>query len=169
MNGHYLILLRHGKSDWSAGEPDFDRPLNKRGRKAVPKMGRWLKQHGPVPERIISSPARRALDSAELMAEALGLKRSAVVRDRRIYDAGLSGLRQVLDSDCKEADCVMLVGHNPGLDELLNHLAAEPPPRNGAGKLMTTAALAILDYGESPVGSTPGSAVLKELKRPKEL
>lgn len=165
---HTLILLRHGKSDWSTGTDDFDRPLNKRGEKSVLKVGKWLKDHGPLPERIISSPAERAWRTACLMARALELEESDIIREKRLYEAGLADLKAVVETCCGDAGCVMIVGHNPGLDELLVHLSAAPPPRNETGKLMTTASLAILDYDE-PVGSRAGSASLRELKRPKEL
>ncbi|MEX2525751.1 MAG: histidine phosphatase family protein [Gammaproteobacteria bacterium] len=166
---HTLILLRHGKSDWSAEVDDFHRPLNKRGEKSVPKVGKWLKDHGPLPDRIISSPAERAWRTARLMARALGLEESEIIREQRVYESGLEDLVAVIDSYCGDTDCLMIVGHNPGLDELLMHLSATPPPRNETGKLMTTGAMAILDYASQPISSGAGSAELKELKRPKEL
>lgn len=165
---HTLILLRHGKSDWSAGTEDFDRPLNRRGEEAVPRMGHWLRNHGSLPDRIISSPAQRTWRTACLMARALGLEEADLIRDDRIYEGGLADLKEVIDDSCDDRRCVMVVGHNPGLDDLLRHLSAAPPPRNETGKLMTTAAMAILEY-DGPINSGAGSAVLQALKRPGEM
>jgi len=165
---HTLILLRHGKSDWSAGTDDFSRPLNKRGEKSVPKMGQWLRNHGPLPQRIISSPAERAWRTAGLVAGVLELNEPDIVRETRLYAAGLPELKTVIDSFCSDVTCSMIVGHNPGLDELLMHLSAAPPARDETGKLMTTAALAILDYN-GPVSSRAGSASLHRLIRPRDI
>ena len=139
MATHTLILLRHGKSDWSANVEDFERPLNKRGEDSVPKMGKRLKKHGPVPDLIIASPAERAWRTAVLMAQALGLKESGVIADDRIYGNNLSELKAVIDSRCSGSRCAMIVGHNPALDELLSHLSSTPPPRNEPWRCWITA------------------------------
>ena len=79
-----LFILRHGKSDWSAGQPDFDRPLAGRGRSGAQKGGAWRKDEGLLPDRVISSPAQRARETAESVCRSLGLKERAICFDERI-------------------------------------------------------------------------------------
>lgn len=135
-----LLLLRHGKSDWRLEIEDFHRPLRKRGKKAAGVIGEWLFQQQLIPDWIVSSPAERALKTAEKAAKALGLKKSAVHVDERIYEASVPVLKQVL-ADCPGfAQRVLLVGHNPALEALAMELAAElEMPEDG--KLMPTATL----------------------------
>lgn len=170
MRRHCLILMRHGKSDWSApGQADFDRPLAKKGVRAVPKMASWLGDHGFLPDRILSSPALRARQTTERLAAEIGLNAGAISRDERIYNASLAELLEVVGDIGGGADCVLLVGHNPGFDDLLEHLSASSPPRNEEGKLLTTAALAVLDYGDGPFSTAAGSGRLLHLVRPADL
>ena len=170
MGRHCLILMRHGKSDWSSpGQADFDRPLAKKGIKAVPMMAAWLGDHDLLPDRILSSPALRARQTTECLAGETGISPAAVIRDDRIYNAALSDLLGVVEHGCRGAKRVLLVGHNPGLDTLLEHLASTRPPRNKEDKLLTTAALAVLDYGDGPVSTAAGSGRLLHLIRPADL
>lgn len=169
MNRHCLIIMRHGKSDWSApGQADFDRPLAKKGVKAIPKMAAWLRDNGFLPDRILSSPALRARQTTERLAGELAVDTGAITRDERIYDAALDDLLEVV-RDAGGAGCVLLVGHNPGLDALLEHLATALPPRNDEGKLLTTAAVAVLDYGNGDIRPDAGSGELLHLVRPGDL
>ena len=80
--GRQLILLRHAKSSWDSGaKRDFDRPLNKRGLRNAPRMGRWLKEKGLVPDHIVSSPAKRAEFTVNAVIGELGLTKDGVVFD----------------------------------------------------------------------------------------
>jgi len=170
MSKHCLILMRHGKSDWSSpGQADFDRPLAKKGVKAVPKMAAWLRDHDFLPDRILSSPALRARQTTERLAAAIGFDAGAISWDERIYNASLAELLEVVGAIGGEGGCVLLVGHNPGFDDLLEHLSASPPPRNDEDKLLTTAALAVLDYGDAEFSTDAGSGTLLHLVRPGEL
>jgi len=118
-----LILLRHAKSDWSDAElHDFERPLNERGEKNAPAMGKRLRKLGIKPERIISSPAKRARDTARLLARQLTILESGVVFKDAIYEAATEDLLETIASIPQELESVMLVGHNPGLTELANLL-----------------------------------------------
>lgn len=164
-----LWLLRHAKSAWDTGTPDdFDRPLAKRGHKDAPRMGRWLAGRGGRPDYVVSSPARRARETTLAVCEPLGVRKKSIYWDTRIYEAELEDLLAVL-ADCPAITTTLLVGHNPGLDELLLHLAGEAARPNAKGKLMTTAAAASLvmpdDWGEL----APGCARLEWLQRPREL
>jgi phosphohistidine phosphatase len=167
-NAHHarLMLMRHAKSDRSdPGARDFDRPLTSRGRKAVPQMAKWLRKEGFAPGAILSSPAVRARETALLLARELGLRESEVAWDEDIYDADLATLLRVIRRRA-ETD-LLLVGHNPGFDDLLCHLCGEPPSRDVEGKLLTTAAIAALEF-DGPVDTRKGCARLVALKRPND-
>ena len=170
-----LLVLRHAKSAWDTNaSSDFERPLNARGRRNAPRMGRWLRDNGLVPDHVVSSPARRARDTALMVFEAFGpsaelMVAKQVVWDERIYAAGLDGLLTVL-ADCPgDSRRVMLVGHNPGLERLVTHLGganlAVPPD----GKLLPTAAVACLDMPQSWKKLARGSGKVVSVTRPKSL
>jgi phosphohistidine phosphatase len=161
-----LMLMRHAKADRSdPAAVDFERPLTDRGRKAVGPMAKWLRREGFKPGLILSSPATRAGDTALRLAGKLGMQDSAVAWDERIYDADLKTLLEVIRGRA-ETD-LLLVGHNPGFDDLLGHLCSEPAPRDEEGKLLTTAAIAVLEFAGS-IDTRAGSARLVALKRPKD-
>ena len=117
-----LILLRHGKSDWSTGDNDFDRPLKKRGRHASALVGKWLMSNDRVPDFIVSSPAKRAMQTAEIACEATGSRNIKIFKQKHIYLATPEELLYVLEDCPSEASRVMLVGHNPGLTSFANYL-----------------------------------------------
>jgi len=170
MKKHQLIIMRHAKSDWSAGtDTDFERPLTRRGKHDAAQMGAWLTKKGLVPDRVVSSPAVRAKKTALIVCAELGIDRGQITWDERIYEAGVDELLEVIREHAAAARTLLLVGHNPGLDELLLYLSAVRPERNPTGKLMTTAAAAILDYGDEPISAGRKSGRLVELVRPKEL
>lgn len=170
MEKHKLIVMRHAKSDWTTNAgSDFDRPLAKRGIRDAPKMGRWLSEKGLVPDLIISSPALRAKQTALAVAEKLAIAEEKIVWERDIYEASLAELIEVVDDHSTLAGVQLLVGHNPGLDYLVEHLSSQQPQYDRKGKLMTTAAVAVLDFGAGPISSKNGSASLEILMRPKEL
>lgn len=120
-----LVVIRHAKSSWKdSGLSDFDRPLNKRGKTDAPEMGRRLEQRSLVPDRLLSSPARRAIRTAEIIAGAIGFPARRITRMDGLYGAGaadLIGILQELD-DAQETVC--LVGHNPGLTDLINSICS---------------------------------------------
>lgn len=164
-----LILMRHAKSGWpDDGRPDFDRPLAPRGEKDAPRMGKWLRRHGLVPDLVVSSPALRARETARRVADKLRIPAMRIVFDERLYEATLRRLRDVITTHGADSSMLLLVGHNPGFEELLVHLAATPPPRDERGRLMTTAAVAVLDF-KGAIDNGRGTATLRELVRPREL
>ena len=119
----YLFLLRHAKSSWAdGGLSDRDRSLNQRGLQDAPIMGQRLVQGEWQPTLIVSSPAVRALTTAEYMAEALGVGPDDIVLDERIYEASTARLMTVIREFDDGCDRIMLVGHNPGLTDLLNEI-----------------------------------------------
>ncbi len=119
-----LYLVRHGKSSWKdASLPDHDRPLNKRGEQDASRMGKRLRHRRPKPEVILSSPAVRAKRTAKILATAIGSPKSGIIVDDLIYAAEPEGLVSVIRGLDNAVDCVMLVGHNPALTQLVNSLA----------------------------------------------
>jgi len=161
-----LLLLRHGKSDWSVGVDDYYRPLKDRGKRGAQRVGVWLAQQKMVPDVIVSSPAERALVTAEKACKAMGNGDQGIIRDERVYEAGLTDLLKVL-ADCPpDAGRVMLVGHNPGLEELLEWLVIDRVVLPEDGKLLPTATLARLQMPADWRTLIAGCAQLVSITRP---
>ncbi|HSW21553.1 MAG TPA: histidine phosphatase family protein [Burkholderiaceae bacterium] len=121
-----LYLVRHAKSSWGdPALPDRDRPLNERGLRDVATMGKRLAQRDVVPDVMLSSPATRALTTAEHLAKALGIKRKDIVVIERLYAAPAKEVLNVIQGLDDAPKRVMLVAHNPGLTELAQHFASE--------------------------------------------
>ena len=158
-----LFILRHAKSSWeNADLSDFDRPLNKRGLETAPFMGDLMKKNQFQPALILSSPAKRAEQTATLVKEAAKID-GKIQFDERIYEASPARLLEVISEQAEKSESVMLVGHNPGLEGLMKILTGESQP-------MPTAALAVVDLETdkwSEITSSTGS--LRALIRPKEV
>ena len=170
MQKHRLIIMRHAKSDWSEeGRPDFDRPLTARGRKAAKQMGQWPKQQQFHIGQILCSPALRAKQTGQLVLEQLNLPQKSMLWDSKIYEASLPDLIALIQQYGQGIRTLLIIGHNPGLDQLLCHLSNTPPPAGQSGKLLTTAALAVLDFGAAAISANAHQAQLQYLIRPKEL
>jgi phosphohistidine phosphatase len=161
-----LLILRHAKSSWdTAAATDFDRPLNPRGLKDAPRMGRWLRQQGLVPDWVLSSPAERARTTALLVCHELSVSQECLHWEPRIYEATTGDLLAVL-SDCPAAaKTVLLVGHNPGLETLLQYLC-DPIHLPPDGKLLPTATVARLKMPADWSELQPGAARLLGITRP---
>jgi len=120
-----LILIRHAKSSWDdASLTDRERTLNKRGKREAPVMGRLLKEKDLRPDRILSSPAKRALKTAKLIAEEIGYPKKKIDTHDEIYEQGLDALVGLIAGLDDDWDRVFLTGHNPELTELANRLTA---------------------------------------------
>lgn len=164
-----LLLLRHGKSDWSVDTDDFHRPLKKRGRQGARRIGTWLAGQGWHPDHVLSSPATRAQGTASRCCKAMGTPACAIHLDERIYLADPGTLLAVLAECPAQAERVLLVGHNPGLEELLELLSDSPPAVPADGKLMATATLARLSMPGGWGGLGRGSGRLLNLVRAADL
>ncbi len=164
-----LLLLRHGKSDWNTDNNDFDRPLQDRGKRGAQRIGVWLATNDLVPDYVICSPAERALVTAEKCCKAMGQGSGNIVQQQKIYLADADDLLEVLRQVPTEVSRALLVGHNPGLEELLLSLtAAEIEPAED-GKLLPTATLAILEIDEDWSDLKQSGARLVKLIRPRAL
>lgn len=153
-----LVVLRHGKSDWSGGEPDLDRPLADRGRRQVPRAGRWLATRLPGIDLVVVSPAARARATWELVAAELDESPEVTV-DERVFAASGDALLRLVRSWPDELHRVVMIGHNPGLEDLVETFARRWVP-------LPTSALAVLEI-EGPWSSAgPETAELTESGRP---
>jgi phosphohistidine phosphatase len=133
-----LLLLRHAKSSWKHAElEDHDRPLNKRGKRTAPLMGALLQAESLVPDLILCSSAVRAYNTALLVAEACNYE-GKIKQTRTLYLAEPQAYVEVLRKVAEKYERVLVVGHNPGLEKLLEALT-------GAATAMPTAALAYIE------------------------
>lgn len=166
-----LSLLRHAKSSWD--DPvtrDFDRPLNARGRKAALAMGRFLAAEAPGFDHVLASPAVRVVETLALVEEAMGTQLGARL-DRRIYMASAVALLELVQT-CEDAPHLLLIGHNPGLEDLALMLspADGAPLRLELEAKFPTAAFATLSF---PVNSLTdireGQGHIEWFVRPRDL
>ena len=158
-----LLLLRHAKSSWKDETlPDFERPLNTRGRRAAEIIGRYLRTQKVLPDLIVSSPAFRARETIEIVIKASRV-RSELRYDERIYEASPRRLLEVINEIEDERKTVLLVGHNPGMEQLLELLTGEV-------QVMPTAALASIAVRTTAWNAlSDGQATLEWLIKPKDL
>lgn len=164
-----LLLLRHAKSSWGdAARADFDRPLSKRGRHDAPRMGHWLHQQRLQPDYVVSSPARRARQTALRVCPELGLDPATIHWDSTLYDASVEALLAVLGGCPATARRVLLIGHNPGLEQLLLWLCPQTTIPSD-GKLLPTGAVARIGLAAAWPALDPGGGHLLHLQRPHDL
>lgn len=143
-----LVLMRHAKSAWGdQDQKDIDRPLSTRGRKAAPAMGRWLKAEGYRPDVVLSSTARRARETLELMRPSLP-ERATVEFAAGLYMAAPREMLTEIGKVPASAETLMLLGHNPGLGNLAGLLAASGNEKALANlhAKFPTAAIAVIGF-----------------------
>jgi phosphohistidine phosphatase len=164
-----LILLRHAKSDWP-DVPDRDRPLAKRGRRDAPVIGRWLRDHGYLPDTVICSAARRTRQTWDLIAPELG-GAPQVTFEPRAYAASAQTLLYLVRELPAACHAALLIGHNPGVADLATALT-QPPGADVAPLRFPTAAVAVLEFsGDWPdlAPSAPARARLLDHTTPADL
>jgi phosphohistidine phosphatase len=158
MSERKLILMRHAKSDWAGDEADFDRPLANRGRREAPEAGRWLADNVDRIDLAVVSSANRARSTWELASAELHTPPPTSIDDA-VYAASVDQLLEVIGGLPDEANTVVLVGHNPGMEELVHHLTGESVP-------MPTSALAVIELTGSWSAAGESAAVLRISGRP---
>jgi phosphohistidine phosphatase len=167
-----LLLLRHAKSSWDDHSlDDFDRPLNERGRKTAPRVGGWMRKNGWVPDRVLCSAARRAMETWERMEEETGAGPEVEVV-QGLYLAEPHRILGIVRGQDDDVGSVLVVGHNPGFEDLARMLATEGDPRAlaGLGGGFPTGGLAIFRFPVerwSEVG--PGVGRMEVFVRPRDL
>ncbi|MNE63863.1 Phosphoserine phosphatase 1 [compost metagenome] len=151
-----LFLVRHAQSSWDDVQlADKDRPLTDKGKNDAAKMGKRLAERDVAVDMILSSPAKRTLATARAIAKRLGFKRKHIVQDDRLYAGQADDLLQVIQELGGKQKCVMLVGHNPELSELVKRLS-------GKGSNMPTCAVAELRF-DTKSWSKIGKSKLEKL------
>lgn len=165
-----LTLLRHAKSAWDdTVERDFDRPLNSRGRRAAARIGQWLRDHDACFDAVIASPALRVRQTIEGIEDGLG-RALAPIFDTRVYMASGATLLELVQA-FGASENSLLVGHNPGLEDLLLLLTPPADPLRAEAEVKyPTAAIAVLELHDGSWSDVvEGSATLREFVRPRDL
>ena len=167
-----LTLLRHAKSGWDdAVQRDFDRPLNAKGRRAAQAVGRFLKSEQTGFDHVLASPATRVRQTLDEVADGAGYTLSPEW-ERRIYLASVATLLDLVHALDDAHDTVLLVGHNPGLEDLVLLLVpdAAAGPRGDVEEKYPTASLAQMTFAiDRWVDAGEGGATLARFTRPRDL
>lgn len=169
----HLLLLRHGKSDWSVdGQDDFDRTLTKRGRKATRRIADWLARHDLVPDRALVSRAVRTRQTWELLCETLERDIPADIHES-LYLASPGALLSHIEALPEATSTAIVVGHNPGIEELSRMLAGPRPDPDAMRDLLRgypTAGLGVFRLNENAWKSLSAEgAHLAAFVRPREI
>lgn len=159
-----LLLMRHAKSSWNdASLPDEERPLNKRGREAAKRMGRYLREHGLVPDAIVCSTAVRARETAERLIAATGSELEPQFA-RSLYFEGINAYLEAIGGAEDSVRRLMVIGHNPDIEEVIERIV-------GVNEAMPTGAIACVEVKSKSwreFGLNPRGRLLDVL-RPKSL
>jgi phosphohistidine phosphatase len=160
--------MRHAKSDRGVpGLADFDRPLNNRGEKNSVRIGLWMEQNKRLPEKIISSSAVRAKQTIELVVnQTSSINPENIIYEKDLYLADLDTLTEFIQLYKNDVNSLMLVAHNPGLEQLVRFLSSES---DSYYRNMTTANLAIFEYPDNQFDPLTDKGELIEFIKPKEL
>lgn len=168
-----LILFRHAKSDWNDPVPrDFDRPLNGKGRRAARAIGQHARAIGITFDHVVASPAVRVTETLDEFANGYG-KMPETRFDRRVYLASAQTLLEVIQDADESAGAVLLVGHNPGLEDLVFLLVPEgrdDDAREQVEEKYPTASVAEISLAvDHWADAEPGSGTLQRFTRPRDL
>ncbi|MCB0819862.1 MAG: histidine phosphatase family protein [Bacteroidetes bacterium] len=158
-----LLIVRHAKSSWDHADlDDFDRPLNERGLRNAPEMARRLVLREMLPDLILSSPALRAISTARLFNQQFGRMDEGLKTEKSIYEASRQDLVKLISRQNPDLNIIMLVGHNPGLSDLLNWLC-------DTEEVLSTCAVAQIEVDDFKWnGWSKGCGKLVELDYPKK-
>jgi phosphohistidine phosphatase len=168
---HRLVVLRHAKSDWPPGVPDEERPLSGRGRRDARAAGEWLATQGLHPDVVLCSPAARTRETWARLAPSL--ETAGPVPDARfedaIYEATVRTLEGVLRGVSEDTGTVLLIGHNPGVHELVVQLADEgdEKAKTLAAASFPTSGVAVLELPDTWSALSAGAARLQAFAVPR--
>jgi phosphohistidine phosphatase len=155
---HTLILLRHAKSDWSGHEDDHERPLANRGRRQAPEAGRWLAAYVDAIELAVVSTAKRARSTWDLVSDEFD-DPPKTRHDNDAYAASVNELLEIVRSLDEALNTVVLVGHNPGIEDLAEALTNGQVP-------MPTSALAVIELNSTWDDAGRARGLLRAAGRP---
>ena len=164
----YLYIMRHAKSDWSGSQKsDFDRPINKRGTRNAIRIGGWMNENNHTPQKIISSPALRAKETIELVVEQISkFNLEDLTYEDELYLAGFTQLIEFINTYKDKVQSLMLVGHNPGIENLVNYLCDKSGDKE---TIVTTANLFIFKFSSDSFNTAVDTIELVEAIKPREL
>lgn len=160
--------MRHAKSDWSGPQiSDFERPINKRGTRNAIRVGQWMNENNHIPQKIISSPALRAKETIELVTEQISkFNLEDLTYEDELYLADFTQLIEFINTYKDKVQSLMLVGHNPGIENLVNYLC----DRSGDKEtIVTTANLFIFKFSSDSFNTAVDIIELVEAIKPREL
>lgn len=170
-----LLLLRHAKSDWSGNLSDHNRPLAPRGRKAATRIGAFMRKKGYVPATVLCSTAERTRETLDLLLPTLRAD-PAIRYDQALYLAEWPALLATLRSTETVDTPLLMIGHNPGIEQLAINLVLQPQDADERARFehlerkFPTAALAVLDFDEPHWGAVkPGTGRLTDFVRPRDV
>lgn len=163
-----VLILRHAKSDWGIpGQADFERPLAKRGLEDAPRMGEVLARFDSTPDKILASPAQRAKQTAQLVAEACGY-RKAIQWEESFYGGGSEDMIAALQQLPASVERALLVGHNPTLEETVALLCSPQSGGESWAIKIPTAGLVCINFDIADWRELePGEGVLQWFVIPK--
>lgn len=166
MKNRKILVMRHAKSSWSdSGLKDFDRPLNKRGERDAPRMGRYLAEAGILPEQIVASPAARAKATILAVADAASLEPDVINWNEDLYFGSSGAYLEAIQGCSDMANVVMTIGHNPMTERLIYALSGDR-----FNEAVPTAAIACFSADvESWTELKPEDCTLEWFVKPKEL
>lgn len=169
-----LMLLRHAKSDQETKLEDHERPLSKRGRHDAPRMGEYMRAQGYEPDLVLCSTSERTRETWNLVGPRLKLQ-PKVRFDRGLYLAAWPALLAISQGTLADVNALLMIGHNPGVEQLAIALALQPktPSERVRAETMSkkypTCALAVLEFDGAWPGIKPGTGRLTAFVRPKDL
>jgi phosphohistidine phosphatase len=160
--------MRHAKSDWSGPQTsDFERPINKRGTRNAMRIGEWMNENNHIPQKIISSPALRAKETIELVTEQISkFNLEDLTYEDELYLAGFTQLIEFINTYKDKVQSLMLVGHNPGIENLVNYLCDKSGDKE---TIVTTANLFIFKFSSDSFNTAVDTIELVEAIKPREL
>lgn len=162
-----LIIMRHAKSDWDTeSQSDFDRPLNERGKLAAPVIAQEFINRNIVPDKIFSSTAIRAKETAKLVAKKLNIELKAIEFDMRFYFGVKADYLQFIQQIPNEINRALIIGHNPHIENIVNILAQN---KEKSEAMPTAAAAYFVFETENWNKVLPNLGILNFILKPKEL
>ena len=164
-----LLVYRHGHAKNNDVSSDIERELRDKGKRNAQRIGIWLARNNKLPDLVIASPATRARRTAEKTCKTAGLSGDMVKIDKRIYQASVKELIEVLREIKGKYQRVMLVGHNPSLEMLLDYLCWNRVPRRDKGGVLSPASLACLTLDVTWRKLEKSTAELQQLVYPQTL
>lgn len=161
-----ILIMRHAKSSWNNGSlKDFDRPLNERGMKDAPRMGKYLKEQGIIPDQLIGSPALRAKQTLLKLSDELGFDHEKIIWDEDLYFRSSLSYIHALNRMKEQSSVVLIAGHYPMVSDVVSKLAGRELTEH-----FSTATIACLEAEiDQWENLDEGMCKLKWMKKPKQL